>query len=174
MGVHRCAWGIGAGMWGLESKSRVGTALRKQPEGAGMRSSKTRSARGRSLDGCTKYHCLVMHKGGAATAASPLAHQPLQLQALPETACAPLSSPLPPLPPPGWSTHPNHCLMGFHFPVAIPAPSCLGGPLTPITTSVPSGLMGLCAQATSRADCDRRNTHRGGAETTAEPKGPCD
>ena len=55
-----------------------------------------------------------------------------------------------------------------------PAPSYLGGLLAVITASAPSCLMGLCALATSGADSGGRNTHRGGAETTAEPQEPCD
>ena len=124
-------------------------ALRKQPEGAGMRSSKTRSARGRSLDGCTKCHCLVMHKAGgchcrfsphapAATAAgsagdslcttvitastaSPtwVIHSP---QPLPNGFS--LSSRYPSTLLPGWPAHPDH-YFGSFWPDGLVCPGYL-------------------------------------------------
>ena len=84
-GVHQCAQGLGAGTWGLESRPGEGLllAVRRWPEGTGVRGSTTRTSCGGSLD-CyrSKAPLLSDMQRAVPTAASLLTHWPLPLQAL--------------------------------------------------------------------------------------------
>ena len=124
-------------------------AVRRQPEGMGVRSSTNGNACGGNPD-C--YRREVPSLSDTQRAGPPL--QPLSSHAGPASTGTREGS------------HqirlicPCHRLLCPHLP-------CLGDPLTLIATSGPSYLMGSWAPATSGADCGWRKTHRGRAETTA-------
>ena len=156
--------------------------VRRQPEGMGARSSTTGIAHGGSPD-CHRSKAPLL--SGTQRVGSPLQPLSFMRQPLPPRAqgraptrasshAPAITSSAPHNPQPGQPTRTDCHLMDSCIPIATTAPSCLGGPLASITTMASTCLMGSGVLVTSRTDSGGRNTHIGGAETTAEPQGWCD
>ena len=159
--VCQCGQGLGAGMWVWRTNlgRRLLLAVRRHPEGMGVRKSATGNACGRNADHHTSKAPLLtdMQGGRTAIAASLPMHWSLPSQALGRTptgagSLMPMAA--------GYPTHP--------IPLRAPANPAAAA-------SAPSPHQGghMCSGATSGADPCGWPTCRGGVETTAEPHELC-
>ena len=162
-------WVLEPGVWRADPGRGLLLAAKREPEGMGVQSSTSRNVCGRSPG----HHC------------SPLAHAPAPASlgtrrgsclsrfarltrpghGLQEQAHSP---PPPPPPPQPKQAHMPHPLQLPPSPPPTPAGWHLPHLLLPLTPPTGAG-----SGEASGTDTGGRPTCRGGAETTAEPHGPC-
>ena len=149
-GVCWCGGGLGAGMWGMESRPGKGTAVgwEETAWGDGSEELHNQECSWRKPRLTTQKQSATVKwcaRGGAAIAVSLLTCWPLPL----------------------WALQRAPTRAGLHAPaIASSTPPHLGDPIT--------AWRGLCALANSGTDSSEWNTCRDGAEATAEPQRPCD
>ena len=169
--VSWCVWGVlEHGVWRVGPGKGQLLAVKRQPEGMGVRSSTTGKFAEEARDTIeARCHCWVVCKGQGRHC-SPLPHAPAPASAgISRGAC--LSS----------LTHPSSQSL-LHLcrsrrskcqphqaPWAVPVPVVM-----PNDTPAPACLCGhVCSGAALGADVGRRYKHRGSAKTTAEPQRSC-